>query len=302
MGGAMGVAAMEEGGLRLGVGMESATTVVAAKAIASNVVEIDRVAIGYNHNIPYGGRVYHVQTEDSGRTKGHIFTHVFHAGTIVASNKVGYDRAARVSSIVELARASHKLMMRKLVHGMLDEGIARCLGGSQAGEILVEDRRAKAPALEVVDPLAEPAADENDENDAPDERCLRIRALIEALDMDGVLRTLEGLRSNVAGTLGIALVDYESGMCLGSVGAGIDVETAAAGSMEVMKAKAKVMRALGIAGGIEDMLITLESQYHIIRPVGTALFLYLAMDRPQGNLALARHRLTVAAAELHVSA
>jgi predicted regulator of Ras-like GTPase activity (Roadblock/LC7/MglB family) len=124
--------------------------------------------------------------------------------------------------------------------------------------------------------------------------------LIETHDMDNIKQTLENLRTNVAGTLGVALVDYESGMCLGTSGTGLNMDVAAAGNMEVMKAKARVMRDLGIKGGIEDILITLESQYHIIRPVGTALFIYLAIDRKQGNLALARHKLASAAAEVQV--
>ena len=40
--------------------------------------------LGYNHNIPHRGRLYHVQTEDSGVEKAHIFTHVFYDGTIIA--------------------------------------------------------------------------------------------------------------------------------------------------------------------------------------------------------------------------
>jgi predicted regulator of Ras-like GTPase activity (Roadblock/LC7/MglB family) len=118
--------------------------------------------------------------------------------------------------------------------------------------------------------------------------------------MDNVKQTLENLRSNIAGTLGVALVDYESGMCLGTSGTGLNMDIAAAGNMEVMKAKARVMRDLGIKGGIEDILITLETQYHIIRPVGATLFLYLALDRKQGNLAMARHKLATAAADIQV--
>jgi hypothetical protein len=48
------------------------------------------------------------------------------------------------------------------------------------------------------------------------------------------------------------------------------------------------------------MLITLQSQYHIIRPVSTTLFLYLAIDRAQGNLAMARHKMASIGAELVV--
>ncbi|MCA9704822.1 MAG: hypothetical protein KDK70_03100 [Myxococcales bacterium] len=113
--------------------------------------------------------------------------------------------------------------------------------------------------------------------------------------MDNINQVLDNLKTNVAGTLGVALVDFESGMCLGSAGTGINTEVAAAGNMDVMKAKMRVMRDLGITGGIEDILITLQSQYHIIRPLGTSMFMYLAIDREQGNLALARHKLSAAA-------
>lgn len=113
--------------------------------------------------------------------------------------------------------------------------------------------------------------------------------------MDNVRQVLKNLMDNVSGSIAAALVDYESGMCLGSEGTGLNVEVAAAGNMEVMKAKARVMKDLGIEGGIEDILITLEPQYHIIHPIGTSMFLYLAIDRKQGNLAMARHKLNAAA-------
>lgn len=245
--------------------------------VRSNVVELASVVMGYNHDVPYGGRVFHVQTEASGRSTGRIFTHVFQSGTIVASNRSNYDRGTQAQRIVELARDSHKLMMRRLVRGELDADISRSAG-----------------PLEPV-PIECAGPGESTELAGHHQR---IQELIEALDMDNISQILEGLRNNVAGALGVALVDYESGMCLGTSGTGLNMDVAAAGNMEVMKAKARVMRDLGIKGGIEDILITLESQYHIIRPIGTALFLYLAIDRKQGNLALARHRLAAAATEV----
>lgn len=244
------------------------------RAAAAHELALASAVMGYNHDIPYGGRVYHVQTEDSGRSKGHIHTHVFCSGTIVASSKVGYDRVTQASRVVELARASHKTMMRRLVRGELDEEIARCSG--------------REPTFV---PANGPHTKDGDE---------RIQRLIEELDMDNINQTLENLRTNVAGTLGVALVDYESGMCLGTSGTGLNLDVAAAGNMEVMRAKTRVMRDLGIKGGIEDILITLDAQYHVIRPIGTRLFLYLAIDRKLGNLALARHRLASAAAEIQV--
>lgn len=62
----------------------------------------------------------------------------------------------------------------------------------------------------------------------------------------------------------------------------------------------RVMSNLGISGGIEDILITLADQYHIIRPVGETLFLYVAIDRKRGNLAMARHTLASIPAEVIV--
>lgn len=118
--------------------------------------------------------------------------------------------------------------------------------------------------------------------------------------MDSVTKSLTQITNEVAGVLGVALVDHESGMCLGAMGTGINLEVAAAGNMEVVRAKMRVMKDLGIKGDIEDMLITLSSQYHIIRPVSPALFLYLAIDRKQGNLAMARHKMASIGAEINV--
>ncbi len=94
----------------------------------------------------------------------------------------------------------------------------------------------------------------------------------------------------IDGALGTCLVDYESGMILGQLGAGVDLELAAAGNSEVVKAKVKTMESLNINGAIEDILITLSEQLHIIRPTSKhdGLFIYLVLSKSQANLALAR--------------
>ena len=68
------------------------------------------------------------------------------------------------------------------------------------------------------------------------------------------------------GAMCAAVVDANSGMLLGSAGSGVDMELAAAGNTEVVRAKIKTMRALGLNDTIDDMLITLGKQYHLIRP------------------------------------
>lgn len=94
----------------------------------------------------------------------------------------------------------------------------------------------------------------------------------------------------VDGAICAALVDANSGMSLGKIGTGIDLDLAAAGNTEVVRAKMKTMKSLGLSDTIEDILITLGKQYHIIRPVANkpGPFIYLVLDKAKSNLALAR--------------
>ncbi|MFG2002467.1 hypothetical protein ACGFNU_25260 [Spirillospora sp. NPDC048911] len=101
----------------------------------------------------------------------------------------------------------------------------------------------------------------------------------------------------IDGSIGAAVVDYNSGMALGHLGSSkaLDLQVAAAGNTEVVRAKMRTMEQLNLKEDIEDILISLSGQYHVIRPVtgrkGKGLFLYLALDRARANLALARHNL-----------
>jgi len=112
---------------------------------------------------------------------------------------------------------------------------------------------------------------------------------------------------NIEGAVGVALVDYTSGLTLGTMGgtAELDMNVAAAGNTDVVRAKVRTMEMLGLTDGIEDFLITLDTQYHLIRPLqarpgGDALFLYLALNKSSANLGLARFRLKKIEAELEV--
>ncbi len=106
----------------------------------------------------------------------------------------------------------------------------------------------------------------------------------------------------IDGALACSVVDYESGMSLGEDGGGIDLELAAAGNSEVVKAKLKTMKSLGVKGNIEDILITLETQYHVIRPMPTqvGLFIYVVLNKAKSNLALARRKIINIESEMKV--
>ncbi|MFG1741125.1 hypothetical protein ACGFLT_24170 [Micromonospora chalcea] len=102
---------------------------------------------------------------------------------------------------------------------------------------------------------------------------------------------------NIDGAIGAALVDYTSGMTLGVAGGTgeIDLTVAAAGNTDVVRAKLRTIEMLKLDDEIEDILITLGSQYHLIRPLsnrtGKGLFLYLMVSKGRANLAMARHQL-----------
>ncbi|MGW7259608.1 hypothetical protein [Streptomyces sp. NPDC054834] len=112
--------------------------------------------------------------------------------------------------------------------------------------------------------------------------------------------------ASIEGATGVALVDYTSGMALGTMGGSksFDLNVAAAGNTDVIRAKMRTMEHLGLKGEIEDILITLSNQYHLIRLLkgrgGNGLFLYLVLDAGRSNLAMARHQLRKIEEELEV--
>ncbi|MFN8755888.1 MAG: hypothetical protein ACK5YB_10170 [Burkholderiales bacterium] len=98
---------------------------------------------------------------------------------------------------------------------------------------------------------------------------------------------------SIDGALGCFVADYSSGMLLAKAGGGLNLDMAAAGNTDVIKAKMKTMASLGLDDVIEDILITLGTQYHIMRPIAgkQGLFLYMALDKSKSNLALARFKM-----------
>ena len=113
------------------------------------------------------------------------------------------------------------------------------------------------------------------------------------MDMNNINDILKDMLS-LNGALAASLFDWESGMVLGmDSNSDFNIELASAGNAEVVKAKMTTMKTLSIDGIIDDILITLTDQIHIIKMVESnpELCLYIAIDKAKGNLALARHKL-----------
>jgi hypothetical protein len=116
---------------------------------------------GSNTNVRHKGRLFHVQTEDSGRRNPHIISHLYFSGTILASEKTDYsDRFDLESETLDkevraLIEEQHKKMLIRLKHGDFDAVIAQRLG--DAGESTGTEPSTASPVATPQAP-SEPAA------------------------------------------------------------------------------------------------------------------------------------------------
>jgi predicted regulator of Ras-like GTPase activity (Roadblock/LC7/MglB family) len=101
---------------------------------------------------------------------------------------------------------------------------------------------------------------------------------------------LLAVEAQLSGFIGASVVEMETGMPLATVNRrpDFDLDIASAYNSEMVKAKLNTMRVLNINSGLEDMLITLGDQLHLIKMVGPSTFMYVAVDRANSNLALLR--------------
>ncbi|CAM3663025.1 hypothetical protein [Flavobacterium chungbukense] len=103
------------------------------------------------------------------------------------------------------------------------------------------------------------------------------------------------LRDNVNGFIAVSVTEVETGMsyCSLTVKPDFDPELASAYNLEVVKAKLNAIRALGLEQKINDILITLTDQIHIIDlSEDGRYFIYLAVDSTKANLGLTRATLS----------
>jgi hypothetical protein len=131
--------------------------------------------LGYNHNVRYGAMMWHVQTEDSGVHNPHIFTHLFHDGTILATKKLDYDPTSEVTTVQKLMQSQHKLMLRELKAGNFDAKIESRYGpikretGDTDKAIPVQPAEPLEPSEAVAPPAtAKPRSAEDDRPTVPD--------------------------------------------------------------------------------------------------------------------------------------
>ncbi len=105
---------------------------------------------GFNTNIRHRGVMFHVQTEDSGRANPHVTTHLYHGGSILASEKCAYadqlDQADLAERVKELMDQQHTALVKRLKKGALDGEIVERLGASVFGESPAEAAPAKKAA------------------------------------------------------------------------------------------------------------------------------------------------------------
>ncbi|MFH7015874.1 hypothetical protein [Flavobacterium sp. FlaQc-47] len=102
---------------------------------------------------------------------------------------------------------------------------------------------------------------------------------------------LNEMKTNVNGFIAVAVTEIESGLSFGNltIDPSFDPELAAAYNLEVVKAKLSAVKALNLKQDIEDILITLTNQIHIIDISPNKKFMiYLAADSSKANLGMTR--------------
>jgi hypothetical protein len=87
--------------------------------------EAKKMVVGFNHNVKHRGKMYHIQTEDSGLENPHIITHLFVGGNILASKKTSYADIIGAENLLQVVRElmeeQHKEMLRSLINGVYDD-------------------------------------------------------------------------------------------------------------------------------------------------------------------------------------
>jgi hypothetical protein len=105
-----------------------------------------------------------------------------------------------------------------------------------------------------------------------------------------ILATLEKLEAELTGFVAAAVVDLVSGMALGAKSrrADFDLDLLSAFESELVKQKLRAVQILNLNTPVEDMLVTLGDQLHLVRVLSPSTFLILVCDRATTNQAIMR--------------
>lgn len=83
-----------------------------------------RMLSGFNHNLKYKGKIFHIQTEDGGKDNPQIITHAFLGGVILDTVRQTYDDLLESTGWQETLhsrmKAQHLEEIRKLFSGAFD--------------------------------------------------------------------------------------------------------------------------------------------------------------------------------------
>ena len=172
----------------------------------------------------------------------------------------------------------------------LSDGAAKGDAVEQVAEPVAEPIAKPAPAA-AAKPVAEPVAESLPVAVAVLDTKISPEGVAAVEDRQSLQSVLEELLV-FDGSIGVALVDAQSGMILGEAGSSHDLGLSAAGASVILRARLETNRALGLGEEIADVLITLSSQIQIIHPLAKnpKLFLYLIGDKTNASLAMARYK------------
>ncbi len=116
--------------------------------------------IGANTNVRHRGVVFHVQTEDSGRANPHVISHLYHHGTILASEKTQYADRVGAQDLEQgvrgLIEVQHQKMLSELRAGAFDavisERLAAAVAAKEAPTPLPDESPQPTPAAAMPEP------------------------------------------------------------------------------------------------------------------------------------------------------
>lgn len=121
---------------------------------------------GFNTDIEFQGKTYHVQTEDKGLARPVIMSLIYDRGTILASKRSPYDdlienAAVNEEILAERLNKQHRLICAAVRAGRIDDLIRMNQTASQTAQAAAKDPARKFEAVGTADPVVLPVVEED---------------------------------------------------------------------------------------------------------------------------------------------